>query len=142
MGLARLPDPWDDPDWIFELKYDGFRSVAYVGSDCRLVSKKGVEYRRFSRLARSISTALAGRQAVVDGEIVCLDSDGVPRFYDLLYNRGPVCFAAFDLLWLDGEDLRPSPLLERKRRLRRLIQPGSELLYVSHFDRRGIDLFR
>lgn len=79
---------------------------------------------------------------MLDGEIVCLDERGVSQFNDLLYCRRPACFAAFDLLWLDGHDLRGFPLIERKRRLRRLIQSGPDLLYVSHFDGCGTALFR
>jgi bifunctional non-homologous end joining protein LigD len=122
MRLARLSEPWDDPDWIFELKYDGARCFAYVGSDrTRLLSRKSFEYRRYQHLAKGIGLALRGHEAILDGEIVCLDSEGKPQFYDLLHNRRVPCFAAFDLFWLDGEDPRSLPLLERKRKLRRLI---------------------
>jgi bifunctional non-homologous end joining protein LigD len=54
-------------------------------------------------------------EAVLDGEIVCLDSNGRPQFYDLLRRRSEPVFYAFDLLWLDGEDLRTRPLVDRKR---------------------------
>ena len=65
---------------------------------------------------------------MLDGEIVCLDERGVPQFNDLLYCRRPACFATFDLLWLDGYDLRGLPLIERKRRLRGLIRSGPDPL--------------
>src|SRR5438270_9464765 len=103
MALVPLNEPWDDPDWIFELKYDGFRSLAYVDAQrTRLVSRKNVEYKRYRDLERDISAVLTGHEAVLDGEIVCLDAEGRPQFYDLLYSRGAPRFAAFDLLWLDG----------------------------------------
>jgi bifunctional non-homologous end joining protein LigD len=144
MRLARMPEPWDHPDRIFELKYDGFRSLAYVGQGrTRFVSRKGIEYRRYGELGRRISSALFGREAVLDGEIVCLDGSGVPQFYDLLYNRCAPCFAAFDLLSLDAEDLRQLPVTQRKRKLRELIPAeGGDLLYVQHFDGRGVALFK
>jgi bifunctional non-homologous end joining protein LigD len=81
----------------------------------------------------------------LDGEIVILDSAGRPHFYELLRRRGrgePV-FYAFDLLWLDGQDLRPLPLLERKRLLRSIIpEQPSALLYASHIERNGLEFLR
>ena len=142
MPLVRMSEAWDDPDWIFELKYDGFRSLAFVGSDrVRLVSRKQFVYRRYGDLCAGLGSALNGHEAVLDGEIVCLDERGVSQFNDLLYCRRPACFAAFDLLWLHGHDLRRLPLIERKRRLRSLIRRGPSLLYVSHFDGWGTALF-
>ena len=61
--------------------------------------------------------------AILDGEIVCLDAAGHSVFNELLHRRGDPVFYAFDLLWLNGEDLRQLPLIERKQRLRRLIRP-------------------
>jgi bifunctional non-homologous end joining protein LigD len=78
---------------------------------------------------------------VLDGEIVCLDEHGAPQFYDLLHCRRPACFAAFDLLWFDGQDLRSVPLLERKRRLKPHVHGKPGLLCVSHFEQRGTALF-
>jgi bifunctional non-homologous end joining protein LigD len=143
MALVSMNEPWDDPDWIFELKYDGFRSLASVDAQrTRLVSRKNVEYKRYRVLEREISAAFGGHEAVLDGEIVCLDAEGRPQFYDLLYSRSAPYFAAFDLLWLDGQDLRALPLLERKRRLQILVSAKPGLLYVRHFERRGTALFK
>jgi bifunctional non-homologous end joining protein LigD len=139
------PAAFDDDDFIFELKMDGFRALAYVGPDeTRLVSRKGNVYKSFSGLCAAIHTGL-GREAVLDGEIVILDAEGRPQFYELLRRRGrgqPV-FYVFDLLWLDGQDLRPVPLLERKRLLRSIIpeQPYA-LLYAGHIERNGVEFFR
>jgi bifunctional non-homologous end joining protein LigD len=93
-----------------------------VDGDCRLVSRNGHTYKRFANLAASIAERLKERRVVFDGELVCLDEYGRSRFYDLMFRRGEPFFYAFDLLWLDGEDLRPLPLIERKKRLRRLIR--------------------
>ena len=92
MPLARLPEPFDHPDWIFELKYDGFRALAHLENG-----------------------AIEAKTAVLDGEIVYLGKDGRPEFYSLMRRRSPQHFYAFDLLWLDGRDLRQ--LMERKRML-------------------------
>jgi bifunctional non-homologous end joining protein LigD len=80
---------------------------------------------------------------VLDGEIVYLAADGRPEFYNLMRRRTPQHFYAFDIVWLDGEDLREVPLVKRKQILRRVVpaQPAP-LLYVDHYEMRGVELFR
>jgi bifunctional non-homologous end joining protein LigD len=80
--------------------------------------------------------------AILDGEIVHLDANGLPQFYDLMRRRSPQHFYAFDLLWNDGRDLRALPLVERKRLLREIMpaQP-SPVLYVDHVVETGVALF-
>ena len=76
------------PDWLYELKYDGFRSLAYIERDnVRLVSRKGHQYKRFEALCIHLGAALLG-ESILDGEIVCLDGQGRPKFYDLMFRRG------------------------------------------------------
>jgi bifunctional non-homologous end joining protein LigD len=85
LTLTRLREPFDHPDWIFELKHDGFRGVLYVsGGDCKLVSRNANVFKRFPTLSASLAK-LPVREAVVDGEIVCLDGDGVSIFNCLLF---------------------------------------------------------
>jgi bifunctional non-homologous end joining protein LigD len=79
--------------------------------------------------------------ALLDGEIVCLDPEGRPQFYDLLRHRGEAFFYAFDLLSLDGRDLRSLPLVERKAQLERIVTADSRLLYVRHLEADGTGLF-
>ena len=75
---------------------------------------------------------------VLDGEIACLDDTGWPNFRDLLFRQREAVFFAFDLLFLNGEDLRRLPLVERKARLRRLLRrKRSRVLYVDHIDNHG-----
>src|SRR5687767_11644882 len=117
MPLMRLARPFDDPDWIFDLKHDGFRSLAYITDrKCTFVSRRGNTYKSFGRLADSFA-GLRVRNAILDGEIVCLDHHGRSMFKELLYRRGEPAFYAFDFVWLNGRDLRVFPLIERKRRL-------------------------
>jgi bifunctional non-homologous end joining protein LigD len=141
---TRVREPFDHADWIFELKLDGFGALANVeDGQCRLVSRRGHVYKAFGQLATAIGQTLEGHSAVLDGEIVCLNDRGEPQFADLLYRRDEPWFYAFDLLWLDGQDLRDLPLVERKRRLRALVpSQGSRLLYLDHVVGRGTDLFR
>ena len=78
---------FDDPEWLFELKHDGFRSLAYIESDqCRLVSLHSNTYKSFETLR--IALARLRANAILDGEIVCLDSEGQSQFKELLYRRG------------------------------------------------------
>ncbi len=144
LPLQRRRDPFDHPDWLFELKLDGFRALAYVErGTCRLVSRNGNTFKRFVSLAGEIAAAFKGvRNAILDGEVVSLDHDGRPLFNALLYRRSDACFVAFDLLWLNGRDLRGLPLIERKRVLRRSIpRRRVAVQYLPHVPRRGVDLF-
>jgi bifunctional non-homologous end joining protein LigD len=117
MLLARVARPFDHTDYVFELKHDGFRCVAYIeDGECELVSRNLSSFKLFESLKKSLA-ALPVKNAILDGEVVCLDRDCVSRFNELVSRKGKPVFYAFDLLWLDGEDLRNLPLDERKRRL-------------------------
>jgi bifunctional non-homologous end joining protein LigD len=100
-------------------------------------------FRTFEPLARAIGQELVGRSAILDGEIVHPGPDGRPLFYELIRRRGPFCFYAFDLLWLDGRDLRDLPLSERKALLQKLLprRKARSALYVEHVAS-DTDLFR
>jgi bifunctional non-homologous end joining protein LigD len=138
--LSKLPDAFDHDDFIFELKMDGFRALAYVAEGaCELVSRNTNVYKSFEGLRGEL--AKLPRRAVIDGEIVVLDGDGRPHFYDLLRLRGEPVFYAFDLLWLDGKDLRAHVLLERKRMLQELVRDHPRILFARDHDGRGRDLF-
>ena len=113
MPLSRRALPFDHPEWIFELKYDGFRSLAVMQNGrTQLISRNGHPFNSFSELSKSLMHS-AGK-TVLDGEIVCLDKRGRPQFRDLLFHRGEPCFYAFDLLMCDGKDLRSERLTDRK----------------------------
>jgi bifunctional non-homologous end joining protein LigD len=144
MSPVRAQAPFDHPDWVFELKYDGFRGIAFVnGGGTKLVSRRGLEYRRFEDLRSEISLELNADDAVLDGEIVTLDSEGRPIFIaDLMRRRGPFAFVAFDCLAVKGRDVRRLPLLERKKLLRAIVpRRSSVVLCADHTRRRGCDLF-
>jgi bifunctional non-homologous end joining protein LigD len=144
MRLGRRSEPFDHPDWIFEIKYDGFRALAYIENGvCRLISRNNHAFKGFGPLCASIAESVRCKNAVIDGELVCLSADGKPRFYSLMFRRQDPHFCAFDILWLNGRDLRALPLLERKRRLRRIIQPEpSWIRYVDHAEDCGVRLFQ
>jgi bifunctional non-homologous end joining protein LigD len=144
MVLTSLPAPFSDPEWLFEVKFDGFRSLCYITEgNVRLVSRKGHTYKSFRNLCDCMASDVPAEDAILDGEIVCLDDRGYSQFNTLMYRRAEPCFYAFDLLCLNGEDLREYPLIERKRELQKIIpkDPTSRVLYVEHIEERGEDLF-
>ena len=141
--LSRRAEPFDSEDFIFEIKHDGFRALAFIeNGQCRLVSRNGNTFTRFTGLSEWIGERIR-TDAVIDGEIACLDEAGRAMFNVLLFNRGECVFLAFDLLFLNGDDLRDLPLIERKRRLKRLVGRHKKgLLYVDHVERTGCALFQ
>lgn len=144
LPLDRFPTPFDDPAFLFELKHDGFRALAYLerGKMAALVSRTGYVYRAFAPLCAALAAELDGHDAILDGELVCLDGDGRSCFGPLLRRREQPVFYAFDLLWLDGADLRVRPLTERKARLRDLVpSPTPHLFVADHVVGEGRALF-
>src|SRR5215472_12422437 len=143
MRLSRRFEPFDSDEFIYELKIDGFRSLAYIeNGQCDLVSRNGNTFRNFKELALWIGGNLRVENAVLDSEIACVDDSGRSVFNDLLFRRRECVFFAFDLLFLNGEDLRGLPLIERKARLKRLLRrKRSRVLYVDHIEARGRQFF-
>jgi bifunctional non-homologous end joining protein LigD len=143
--LATLTDkPFDDPDWVFETKWDGFRAIAVAApGHAALYSRNGND---ISCKYPTICAALAKikHEAVLDGELVALDEHGRSRF-QLLQNAGrnsvPLLYCVFDLLYLDGKDLRGKTLLERKVALERILPKSPLLLYSTHVAGEGIKAF-
>lgn len=133
-------------EWLHEVKFDGYRLQAHVADGrVRLLTRSGLDW---THKFGDIATALAGldcRQALVDGEVVVLTDAGLSSFpalqQALSENRtDKMVFYAFDLLFLDGEDLRSEPLAERKGRLAALLrEDGGEtpLRYSEHFAEPG-----
>jgi bifunctional non-homologous end joining protein LigD len=123
---------FDNPDWLFELKYDGFRALLEIdGKGARLVSRNRNCFRHLDPLAAALAKRLRVDDAILDGEVIRADETGRPIFLEMLRGRHPVCFVAFDLLWLNGEDLRPLALMERKVRLKRLLRRRSNHLIAE-----------
>jgi bifunctional non-homologous end joining protein LigD len=146
MPLLKRSLPFDDSNWIFELKYDGFRALAVIENGrAHLTSRNGHPFASFADLAQDIRASVPNTKLVLDGEIVCVDKNGKPQFRDLLFHRGAPCFFAFDLLTLDGKDWRTERLTDRKQELRRLLAHmpvDSPLKYVDHIEGSGTALFQ
>jgi bifunctional non-homologous end joining protein LigD len=143
MRLSRRPQPFDSDQFIFELKIDGFRALAHIeGGRGELVSRNGNTFHGFAELAAWIAENLRVESAVLDGEIACVDEAGRPVFRDLLFRRRECIFFPFDLLYLNGNDLRMNPLIERKAALKKLLRrKRSRILYLDHVERDGRRLF-
>jgi bifunctional non-homologous end joining protein LigD len=136
-------EPFDDPEWLFEFKYDGFRGLCYLEQGrCRFISRNGNVLSRFEALGDQVAAALNVDEAVIDGEVIAADETGRPQFYELLRLPRSASYVAFDILWLNGTDLRALPLDERRRLLLSLLPKGSlivsEALSVAG---RGGELF-
>ncbi len=139
--LARLTDaPPAGKGWLYELKYDGHRTLAFCeGGRVALRTRNGHDCTDcFPSLVRALKETLKDRAAVLDGETVATDGNGVPDFGALqtrIRTKSTVglCYVLFDLLALDGEDLRPLPLSERKEKLRTLLRGARPpLSYSEH----------
>lgn len=137
MRLRLVESAFSHPDYLFELKHDGFRAVTYIQKGkCKFVSRNSTVL-RFPSLSKNLAK-LAVREAIIDGEIVSLDPNGVSRFNELLQDRRGAVLYAFDLLWLDGVDLRHQPLIKRKKCLETLVRKsGLRIKYTQHVEQNG-----
>ncbi len=144
--LAKLHDaPFDDPNWIYEIKWDGYRAIAEVSKKgSRLYSRNGLS---FSEDYPAIFEELGKikKEAVLDGEIVALDKDGKPSFQLIQqYAQGgevPICYYVFDCLSVGGKSIESKPLLERKKILKALLPKSDLIKYCDHIEERGKDFF-
>ncbi len=149
--LCRVVDrPPGGADWLHEIKFDGYRMQARIeGGKARLRTRAGLDWtERFSAIEAACATL---PDAIIDGEIVALDSGGSPDFAALQAalsekDTDRLVFFVFDLLFADGEDLRPLPLTERKHRLQALLAAAPNkvklLRYVEHFETGGDALLK
>jgi bifunctional non-homologous end joining protein LigD len=141
--LTPRRDPFDDPAWLFEPKHDGYRGLPYViRKGCHFLSKRGNVLKRFQELCYWVREELPVNEAILDGEVVALDSEGRQNFRDLMAGRGNLHYAAFDALWVNGKNLRGVPLTRRKRALLGLIPATTTALsQVFTIEERGRDMF-
>ncbi|WP_080797059.1 DNA ligase D [Arabiibacter massiliensis] len=148
--LAKLvSEPPARGTWLYEVKYDGYRIVAFVeAGESRLVTRNGVDYTgRFPSVASALADLAGGRAAVLDGELVVTDEEGRSDFQALQgFLKHPAgkhpSYVAFDLLALDGEDLRARPLAERKQLLAGVLAAAPpEVRYSEHVEGRGQESF-
>ena len=148
--LATLVDtPPTGGDWVHEIKYDGYRGVTSLASGSVIIrTRKGLDWTDKFRALVGPLAALPCDSALLDGEIAVADSEGHTSFSALQValseGRGGFGYYIFDLLFLDGEDLRKRPLIERKRLLEKLLAGARKgpLFYSSHLHGQGEQVFR
>ena len=153
--LATVSDKaFSDPNWLFEIKWDGVRAMARISNgEVTLRSRANVDItKRYPELA-GLPKHFAAREAIVDGELVALDEQGHSSFERLqermhvrapgekLIASTPVVYFAFDLLYCNGYDLREAPLWQRKELLRRLIYPSQQVRFADHQVEHGKELY-
>jgi bifunctional non-homologous end joining protein LigD len=154
VALAQLSDkPFSNPDWLFEIKWDGERSLAFIqDGELELRARSGrnitSEYPELKQVVKQFNA----RKAVLDGEIVVLDEEGRSNFMRIqsrfgvsnpplsLQQKSPVTYYAFDLLYCDGYDLRNVALEKRKELLRELLRASTNVRYSDHVVEKGVEL--
>jgi len=144
--LAQSRDePFDSDDFVFEMKYDGYRTIAQIQDrDVVLYSRNGLNFNeKFSPIAKSLEKF--PRDVVLDGEVVVVDKDGKPHFQWLQNypeeKKGELVYFVFDMVWFDGHDLTSLPLLKRKELLKDVLPPLPGVVYSDHIDTNGSAMF-
>jgi bifunctional non-homologous end joining protein LigD len=135
-------DSFDDPDWIFEVKWDGYRALAEIRNRAvSLYSRNGISFnKKFFPIAESLREF--GFDAVLDGEIVVVDDQGKPDFQMLQHfqypGRGHLIYYVFDLLHFQGHDLTSLPLVRRRNLLKKILPIGPRIRFSDHVEKDGI----
>jgi bifunctional non-homologous end joining protein LigD len=156
MLATPVDKPFDGAEWLFEIKWDGYRAIAFIeNGKLRLVSRNQNELTtRFPEL-KDLPKSVRAKTAILDGEVVALDDEGRASFSLMQQRTGfrpggkrvatkadvPVLYYAFDLLYLDGYDLRKLPLEDRKKKLASILVTGDAIRYSDHYEKQGKALF-
>ncbi len=156
MLAATATKPFDDPNWLFEIKWDGYRAVAFIeDGSLRLVSRTQNDLTKQFPELHDLPRFVRAKRAILDGEIVALDDQGRPSFSLMQQRTGfrpgkhrlpgrqgvPIIYYAFDLLYLDGKDLRRVGLEQRKQQLQSVIENSAVVHFSDHYPEKGITLF-
>src|SRR5271157_721881 len=156
MLATSATKPFDDPNWWFEIKWDGYRAVAFIEDGrVRLVSRNQNDLSAQFPELRDLSKFVRAQRAILDGEIVALDGQGRPSFSLMQQRTGfrpgkrrlpgrqgvPVIYYAFDLLYLEEFDLRRVPLEQRKQLLEDRLTNSDVVRFSDHYPEKGIALF-
>jgi bifunctional non-homologous end joining protein LigD len=156
MLATSIDKPFDGSEWLFEIKWDGYRAVAFIeNGKVRLVSRNQNELTQRYPELKDLPQFVKAKNAILDGEVVALDEQGRASFSLMQQRTGfrpggrrgatnadvPVLYYAFDLLYLDGYDWRRVALEERKKKLASLLVAGDALRYSDHYEQQGKALF-
>jgi len=152
MNATLVGAPFDDPDWLFEIKWDGFRVEAIVADGAVSTwTRGGLDAARYFGSFLEPATWIRAREAIVDGEVISLDDAGEPDFARLqagikgrlLLGAGlsPFVYQVFDLLHLDGRSLLGEPLEERRRLLAGVLTTNPRVRLSEYVERDGLAFF-
>jgi bifunctional non-homologous end joining protein LigD len=145
MAAETVTKPPDGPDWLYELKFDGYRALLIKdGTKIQLRSRNDKDLTPMYPVLASAAAQLDGQQVVLDGEITALDANGRPSF-QALQHRGShpkhqIVYYAFDVLHLDGDDLLNRPLVERRAKLPEIIGQQARLRISQHLPGAAADI--
>jgi bifunctional non-homologous end joining protein LigD len=157
MLATPIDEHFEDPDWLFEIKWDGYRALSFIEQGrLRLLSRNQNDFTTQFPEFEELPRAVKADSAILDGEIVALDEQGRASFSLMQQRTGfrergrrtagrsdvPVTYYVFDLIYLDGYDLRRVGLETRKQVLERILSTTEIVRYSEHFRERGIALFR
>ena len=153
--LLYETQPFDDENYIYELKLDGIRCLAYIDSKSVVLQNKRHKdvtaiYPELSQMSKCVK-----RRVILDGELVVLNKDGKPDFYalqrrilmadsfkiSLAAKSNPVQFVAYDIIYHNGKDLTDKPLMERKAILSKAVREGNNLTISRYIEKNGIAFF-
>jgi bifunctional non-homologous end joining protein LigD len=145
MLTTLVDEAFDSDDWLFEIKWDGYRAVSSISEGkVELYSRNNLSFNsRYPEIVDELSTWPI--DAVLDGEIVALDENGHSRF-QFLQNwmsdqQGTLRYYVFDILWLEGYDLREVTLIDRKKILKQIIPQSEAICYSDHVEKNGVKFF-
>jgi DNA ligase D-like protein (predicted ligase) len=153
MLAKSSPQPFSHKDWLFEVKWDGFRAIAHVGNTFSLKSRNGLELKQnFPEIAELKQLA---RDVVVDGELIVM-KNGRPEFQEMLLRAKatrqrdieskakshPATYVIFDILEKDGNSLTSLPLVERKQILRESVKEGKHVCLADSVEKLGEEYYK
>jgi bifunctional non-homologous end joining protein LigD len=132
-SLGSLPPSTQDDQWAYEIKWDGYRTLAFIDAgELRLQSSSGLDVTtKYPELAGLVA-AVNARSAIIDGELVVLDPNGRPSFEMLQRHETQAAFYAFDVLQIDGNDTISLPYEQRRVLLASLVEPGANWMVPAH----------
>lgn len=146
MLASLIEEPFDSEDWIFEIKWDGYRAVAGIkNGEVKLQSRNNLS---FNQKFYPVTEALQNWKvnAIVDGEIIAVNDEGITDFQHLQAwqktGKGQLMYYVFDLLWIEGVSIIHLPLVERKEILKSIVPEEDIIRYSDHIHDTGIDFFK
>lgn len=145
MLAKETEDPFDSSDWLFEIKWDGYRAISELDNgEVKLYSRNGNSFNTSYPIVVNALKKIR-QKVILDGEIVILNEQGISDFQKLQHyeenTQYPICYYVFDVLAINGEKTTELPLIERKRLLKKILPAGPVVKYSDHIVGKGKDFF-